>query len=137
MVWKHILIWRSCWAVRIGCLNFQSNGLPSNAQECLYIAMHHSPTHIELGYGELWSKNAFYSTLVLAFSKFKLSISSAQHILRVKMSLETKFYIFWKFFTIFLAFFKISVFQIFFLFLPWKILILKNAKKIVKKFQKI
>ena len=61
-----------------------------------------------MDYGELWSKNAFYSTLVLAFSKFKLSISSAQHVLHIKMCLETKFYIFWNFFTIFKRFLKIS-----------------------------
>ena len=61
-----------------------------------------------MDYGELWSKNAFYSTLVLAFSKFKLSISSAQRVLHIKMCLVTKFYIFWNFFTIFKRFFKIS-----------------------------
>ena len=43
-----------------------------------------------------------------AFSKFKLSISSAQRVLHIKMCLETKFYIFWNFFIIFKLFLKIS-----------------------------
>ena len=53
-------------------------------------------------------KRVFTSRSNLRFSKFKLSISSAQHVLHIEMCLETKFYIFWNFFTIFKRFLKIS-----------------------------
>ena len=56
----------------------------------------------------MWSKTRFYFTLEFTFSKFKLSISSAKHVLHIEMCLETKFYIFWNFFTIFKQFLKIS-----------------------------
>ena len=50
----------------------------------------------------------YFTPRSFSFSKFKLSISSAQRVLHIKMCLETKFYIFWNFFTIFKRFLKIS-----------------------------
>ena len=49
-------------------------------------------------------------TSLSPFSKSKQSIWVAQHDLHIKMCLETKFYILWIFFTIFLDRYKIIVF---------------------------
>ena len=75
------------------------------------------------------------STLISSFLKSKQSIRTAQHDLHVKICLETKFYIFWNFFTIFLDLLKIAVFQI--NLDHKKTAIFNKSKKIVKKISKI
>ena len=68
------------------------------------------------------------------FSKFKWPIRTVDLVLHINMCLETKFYIFWNFFTISLDLLKIAVF-----YGPdlLKTAIFNKSKKIVKKFQKM
>ena len=76
-----------------------------------------------------------YPLFISLFLKFKNSIRTFQRVLHIKMFLETKFYIFWKFFTIFSEFFiklnnnKKKKFS--------KVMTFKNYEKIVKNFQKL
>ena len=57
-----------------------------------------------------FSCSNIHHIIIISVSKFKQSIRTAQSDLHTKICLETKFYIFWKFFTNFLDRYKITVF---------------------------
>ena len=75
MVSKHISIWRTFWAVRIGCMDFQNKNIVSWSKSLFYFTTHHSPSlyiYVEIGYCALGSKEPL--VLPARISIFKVQI---------------------------------------------------------------
>ena len=82
--------------------SFYSSYSPPPASAC-HVKLHFLVIILEEGSNApFFSCSNMHHIIIISVSKFKQSIRTAQHDLHVKMCLEIKFYIFWKWFTIFI-----------------------------------